>query len=310
MTKKESTLDTHIDDYLKYCKEQRCLDEKTVRAYRTDLTQFITQMSINYIHELDAQKLETYIATLHMRYKPRSARRKIASSKAFLRYLERKDMISENPFHKVDVSFRSPIYLPKTIPLLVIEAILKTVYRESKSGLTPYRRRNAIRDTAIIEMLFATGIRISELCNLTPSSVDLTNGIVLIFGKGSKERILYIGNNDTLHALSVYAAEYSNEIESCNHFFVNQSGKPLSDQSARRLICRYARLASVSQHITPHMFRHTFASALLDQGVDIRYIQEMLGHSSIHTTEIYTHISLSKQQSILQRKHPRNSFSI
>ncbi len=103
---------------------------------------------------------------------------------------------------------------------------------------------------------------------------------------------------------------FSKEIENCGHFFANQSGKPLSDQSVQRMIQKYTSLAGIDQHITPHMFRHTFASSLLDADVDIRYIQEMLGHSSITTTQIYTHVTLAKQKMILTTKHPRNGFSI
>lgn len=310
MKSKETTLSKLIDDYLNYCKSQRCLDEKTIRAYKVDLLQLPSIVSIKTIHELDTYCLEKYISTLHARYKPRTVRRKIASCKAFMHYLERKDIIINNPFHKIESRFKSPVYLPKTIPLSIVETILKTVYHESTKSVTPYRRRNAIRDAAIIELLFATGIRISELCNLSPASVDLANGIILVNGKGSKERLLHIGNSEAIDALLDYAEEYHAEIKKCNRFFVNQSGRPLSDQSARRLIVYYSQLASVDLHITPHMFRHTFASALLDQGVDIRYIQEMLGHSSIHTTEIYTHVSLSRQKYILCSKHPRNTFHL
>ena len=113
-----------------------------------------------------------------------------------------------------------------------------------------------------------------------------------------------------LETLNEYKNTFSKEIENCGHFFANQSGKPLSDQSVRRMIQKYASLAGIDQHITSHMFRHTFASSLLDADVDIRYIQEMLGHSSITTTQIYTHVTLAKQKMILTTKHPRNGFSI
>ena len=110
--------------------------------------------------------------------------------------------------------------------------------------------------------------------------------------------------------LKEYRLDFSKEIANCGHFFANQSGHPLSDQTVRRIINKYTSLASISQHITPHMFRHTFATSLLDADVDIRYIQEMLGHSSINITEIYTHVTTAKQRDILTNKHPRNGFHI
>ena len=149
-------------------------------------------------------------------------------------------------------------------------------------------------------------MRISELCSLKPSDIDLESSNILIYGKGSKERILQIGNPEVLAALSLYRETFSTDIAVCGYFFVNRLRQKLSDQSVRFMINRYAKLAGLSQHITPHMFRHSFATLLLEQDVDIRYIQKMLGHSSISTTEIYTHVSNTKQKDILVHKHPRN----
>ena len=113
-----------------------------------------------------------------------------------------------------------------------------------------------------------------------------------------------------MHALKEYKKEFFTEIQNCDHFFANQSGKALSDQAVRRMINKYTTLASIDLHITPHMFRHTFATSLLEADVDIRYIQEMLGHSSINITEIYTHVTVAKQRDILTTKHPRKDFHI
>ena len=138
----------------------------------------------------------------------------------------------------------------------------------------------------------------------------MDNGTILIFGKGSKERMLQIGNIEVINILKEYHTDFLRECENCGHFFANQSGTPLSDQTVRRMINKYTELASVNLHITPHMFRHTFATSLLDADVDIRYIQEMLGHSSINITEIYTHVATAKQKDILSKKHPRNMFRV
>ena len=167
-----------------------------------------------------------------------------------------------------------------------LELFLSTIYNQYASATTPYKRKKALRDIAVAELLFSTGMRISELCNLSPSDVNLNDNIVLIYGKGAKERKMQIGNTNVINILIEYKNIYSSEISKCTF------------------------LASIEQHITPHMFRHTFASSLLDADVDIRYIQEMLGHSSINTTQIYTHVTMAKQKNILTTKHPRNKFNI
>ena len=301
---------SHLSNYLAYCTAQKKLDSKTIKSYMIDLYQFLCFIEDTEIEELSIPILESYISSLHAHYKSKTVKRKIASTKAFFHYLEYKEILEKNPFDKLHIRFREPILLPKTIPLHSIESILATIYHEHQTARTPYQRRNALRDVAVIEFLFATGIRISELCNLTPNEVNLYEGSILIYGKGSKERRIHIGNEDVLNILKEYEKEYHKEIVSCNHFFASQSGKPLSDQSVRRMINKYTSFASIEQHITPHMFRHTFATALLEEDVDIRYIQEMLGHSSIDVTEIYTHVTLSKQREILTNKHPRKKMRV
>ena len=153
-------------------------------------------------------------------------------------------------------------------------------------------------------------MRISELCSLKPADIDLESKTILIYGKGSKERILQIGNGEVIAALSLYQDTFREDISICGYYFVNRRHNRLSDQSVRFMINRYAELAGIDQHLTPHMFRHSFATLLLEQDVDIRYIQRMLGHSSISTTEIYTHVSNVKQKDILYNKHPRNLMEV
>ena len=303
-------LQTHIANYLEYCGTQKRLDEKTLKAYRIDLRQFSEQTSSQEITEITSETLEAYIAKLHQLYKPKTVKRKIASVKALFHYLEYKDIIDRNPFNKIQVRFREPVILPKTIPLHMVETFLTTIYKQRSNAKTDYQKRNALRDAAVAELLFATGMRISELCTLKNEDVNLYEGIILIYGKGDKERRIQIGNDAVIHILEEYKNDFQTEIESCKHFFANQSGKALSDQSVRRMINKYTSLAAIDLHITPHMFRHTFATSLLEADVDIRYIQEMLGHSSINVTEIYTHVAMSKQKDILTTKHPRKDFHI
>ena len=254
--------------------------------------------------------MDQYITNLHKQYKPKTVKRKIASLKAFFHYLEYKEILQENPFSKLDVRFREARILPKTIPFHSIQAFLSVLYSQKDLALTEYRKRCCIRDIAVIELLFATGMRISELCSLKPADIDLANNTVLIYGKGAKERILQICNPEVISALTLYQETFKEEISLCGYFFVNRLQSKLSDQSVRFMINYYSNLAGIEQHITPHMFRHSFATLLLEQDVDIRYIQKMLGHSSISTTEIYTHVSNAKQKDILVHKHPRNLISI
>jgi integrase/recombinase XerD len=148
------------------------------------------------------------------------------------------------------------------------------------------------------------------LCSLKDTDVDLSEKSILVYGKGAKERSLPIGSADVVLALQKYRDAFSTSIQKSNCFYINLNGTPVSDQSIRRMIRKYCTLAAIDLHITPHMFRHTFATSLLEADVDIRYIQNMLGHSSINTTQIYTHVSQSKQRDILSTKHPRNQFDI
>ena len=301
-------LQTQITSYLEYCLTQKRLDEKTIKAYKIDLFQFSDGISTTSLLEITPSILENYIKKLHEKYKPKSVKRKIASIKAFFHYLEYRNIIIQNPFNKIQIHFREPVILPKTIPLYIVEKFLSTIYSQSSNAKTDYQKRNALRDAAVAELLFSTGIRISELCNLKNNDVNLIDGIILIYGKGSKERLLQIGNSSVLDILREYKNNFYQETLQCDHFFTSQSGKPLSDQSVRRMINKYSSIASIDLHITPHMFRHTFATSLLEADVDIRYIQEMLGHSSINITEIYTHVAVAKQKDILANKHPRKNF--
>ena len=298
----------NINNYLDYCKSQKRLDEKTLKAYRIDLNQFSDKIILSSISEINISTLEYHISFLNDIYKPKTVKRKLASIKAFFHYLEYKDIIQYNPFNKMITQFREPIILPKVIPLKTIEYFLSTVYNQMHYADTAFKKKNALRDAAISEILFSTGMRISELCSIKPHDINLSTGTILIYGKGNKERRINIGNEQVISILKEYRSEFSSEINMCGHFFANQYGRMLNDQAVRRMINKYCSLASIDLHITPHMFRHTFATSLLDADVDIRYIQEMLGHSSINITQIYTHVTTAKQREILINKHPRKDF--
>lgn len=292
-----------IPEFIEYCEFRKNLNGKTIKAYSTDLR----QMS-KYIKSLDKTSICSYISYLHKTYKPKTCRRKIATLKAFVHYLLIEDIIDINPFDKIETAFREPILLPKTIPLNIIKNMLAIAYDNYRNSSTEYSQKSSLREIAVMEMLFATGARVSEICSLTPNAVDLPNHTIKIFGKASKERIIQIENADVLKILAKYYAAFEKDIQNCGWFFVNKLHKRLSEQSVRELVNKYAALAESSIHITPHMFRHSFATLLLEEDVDIRYIQKLLGHSSITTTQVYTNVSLAKQKEILSVKHPRNKI--
>ncbi|MCM1105240.1 MAG: tyrosine-type recombinase/integrase [Clostridium sp.] len=304
-----STLNCCVKEYMGYCHDRKRLDDKTLKAYRIDLRQY-EDFCAGLSDWAAKNVLDDFITSLHRLYKPKTVKRKIASLKAFFHYMEYKEVLHENPFARLDIRFREAKLLPKTIPFHMIQAFLSAIYAQKDQAKSEYQRRCCIRDIAVMELLFATGMRISELCSLKPSDIDLESNNILIYGKGAKERMIQLGNREVISALELYRETFRKEIGVCGYFFVNRLQHKLSDQSVRFMINRYAELAGITQHITPHMFRHSFATLLLEQDVDIRYIQRMLGHSSISTTEIYTHVSNAKQKDILVRKHPRNWMEV
>lgn len=301
------TLQSWISRYLLDCQYQKGLDSKTLKAYRIDLAQFSALVDQRNL-ELTREGIMEYIADLHQQYRPKTIRRKIASIKAFCSYLEYEELIKENPFSRLRLKLSAPLILPRTIPLSAIEAILTAAYQVKEHSKTPEQRDMVLRDIAVLELLFATGVRVSELCALQCGDVRLDEGEIKIYGKGAKERFVQIANPDVLEALYSYQEAYKDIMAQAGTFFVNRLRRPLSDQSARSIVDKYGKLAGVEAHITPHMFRHSFATLLLEEGVDIRYIQRLLGHSSIVTTQIYTHVAGKKQRDILSEKHPRNKI--
>lgn len=296
-----------ITQYLLHCKFQKGLSEKTLKAYKIDLKQFSVFVGEQVFSK---ELLQDYVTILFKQYKIKSVKRKIASLKSFFNYLEYEEILVTNPFKKLRIKLHEPFILPRTIPLNTIDLLLKYAYQRKTLAITVYQYRTCLRDIAVLELLFATGMRISELCSIKPDCINLEDGTIKIYGKGAKERILQIGNTDVLAAVREYGEAFSNTIGSSNCFFVNRLGHQLSDQSIRNMINQYADLAGIGQHITPHMFRHSFATLLLEEDVDIRYIQQLLGHSSITTTQIYTHVTLNKQRDILTTKHPRNKIKV
>lgn len=302
--------DLKVNQYLNFCFHRKNLDKKTIKSYSIDLKQFENFNNQNNLDWRSKSAIESYIESLHTQFKPKSVKRKIASIKAFFHYLELEEILEINPFHKIQIKYKEPFILPKTIPLKNIETIISFAYLNYKKANTNYAKKTRLRNALILELLFATGMRISELCTLKIEQIDLTEYIIKIYGKGSKERLIQICNHNVQELLQKYIKERVQDKSNNDYLLINRLHNRLSEQSVRNMITNYAKQAGIPLHITPHMFRHSFATLLLEEDVDIRYIQQMLGHSSITTTQIYTHTSINKQKSILSIKHPRNNLNI
>lgn len=224
-------LKIQVSDFLSYCKDRKVLSEKTITAYSIDLRQFTKFSQCLYAKDV----ICSYISFLHNTYKPKTAKRKIATIKAFTHYLMIEDIIEINPFDKIDTSFREPALLPKIIPLDIIKRILASAYSELSSAMTQYKKV-ASRNVAVLELLFATGARVSEICSLTPSNVDTTNYTIKFYGKGSKERIIQIENLSVRKAIENYIGLFESDISASGFFFVNKLHKRLTEQSVREMI--------------------------------------------------------------------------
>ena len=295
-----------IGRYLEYCEFRKELDWNTLKAYRIDLMQFF-----EYVKEdiPGKEKIEDYITELHKKFKQKTIKRKIASVKAYYNYLVESEIISDTPFRKIKVKFKESIILPRIIPREEIEQILNCMYaQENRKNVKAYKYW--LRDVAVIETLFATGARVYEISNIREDSVNLNTGLIKIMGKGGKERYVQIASSEILGVLKNYYKENAEDIKQSGFFFVNNRGCRYTEQSIRLMLKKYAKLAGVERNITPHMFRHSFATYLVEEGVDISCVQQILRHSSIKTTQIYIHVAAKRQAEILRELHPRNRMNI
>lgn len=283
-----------IADYLDTGEYEKQLSPDTIKAYRIDR------------EWADRNMLNQYIKYLNQHFAPRSAKRKLASVRAFYHEMEICGELGENPFNKLHIRIHSPQQLPRIIPEQIVQALLQSAYNAYMPGC-----REVLRDIVVLELLFSTGLQVSELCALTRDTflVNDSGLRLLVRGKGRKERILQITTPELLHLVKTYCNAFSKEIQEQGAILFNQRGRPLSPQPVRRIINKYLDRIGGASHVTPHMFRHTFATSLLEAGMDIRYIQSLLGHSSISTTQIYTHVSAKQQTLLLAEKHPRGKMT-
>lgn len=296
-----------MDDFLEYCSIEKKLDEKTIRAYKTDLQQCLSLVGDVAIDQLSKERIRTYIKGIsHFQHK--TIKRKLASLNAMLNYFEWNNEWYVNPMRKMHIHMREPVRYPTVMTIEEVRKMMDVVKKRSMEHPNDsFSYGLAKRNEAIIELLFASGMRVSELCDLKVCDVDLNIGRIRIIGKGNKERFVDICQDETQKALSEWLECRDRYVDDAP-FFCSRLGRKMSQQSVRLLVRQLTLICGIKKRVTPHTFRHTFATLLLEEDVDIVYIQHLLGHSSIMTTQIYTHVNLHKQREILQAKHPRRKI--
>jgi integrase/recombinase XerD len=305
------SLNDSVHAFLNHCQFERNFSDHTVKAYRLDLSQFtrfaVQQGKSGAVTHVDRAVIREYTRTLH-HYKPRTQRRKLAALKSLFSFLEREGVLESNPARNLRLDIRLGRLLPRTVSLSFLQAFFRQVYANRRSRVEQTQACHlAIRDVALFELMFSSGMRVSEISNLLVTTVDLDRGAVLVRGKGNKERLIPICDDQVQSALVAHVAAQGSSRNADGFFFTNRFGRRLSEQSIRMALKRHAEAAGLEK-ITPHVFRHTVATMLLEQGVDLRFIQTFLGHSSIVTTTIYAHVNDKSQRDVLRHRHPRRLF--
>lgn len=298
----------YLEQYFRYCALQKNLDAKTLKAYRIDLEQLARYLSDG--RKISRAVLEAYVEQLCQHYKPATVKRKYAAIRAYYRYLVYEEILDRSPLEKVRLQLRQQVPLPRLIEKDVLAALLSAAYRALAQAKGTYHRFLCLRNAAVLELLFACGARVSELCHLRPATLDLERQVVRIMGKGGRERWVCLCSPQVLEVLALYRQARTAQFPQAAWFFVNRNGDRLSEQSVRRIIDRCAQAAHVSGHYTPHMFRHSFATYLWDNCGDIYEVKNILGHSSIQTTARYVHASLRRQKAVLAAAHPRQDLTV
>jgi integrase/recombinase XerD len=292
-------IDHACAEFLRDCANVRKLSEHTVRAYRLDLarfTRFAGPRSI--ITSFDRNTLTQYVEHLFTEHnlKETSAKRHVASLRSLFRWLEDGGHVPDDPFRGARIRIR----LPRRLPRVLSRAELATILEHR-----PAPDFGSLTARVAAEILFATGIRVAELAGLHDDDIDLTAGVITIIGKGSRQRRVYIPDSDIRDLIVSYRYARDEREGAAESFLVNSRGGAASPQYIRRLVRELGESAALTRRVTPHMFRHSVATYLLEEGVDIRYVQRLLGHRSIVTTEIYTHVADAALKSRVVERHPR-----
>ncbi|MDK2927492.1 MAG: integrase/recombinase XerC [Bacillota bacterium] len=289
------------DDFLAYLAEDRAYSRHTVAAYQDDLEHYACFCREQAVDPLQPPRglLRAYLAYLGERgYARRTIARRLTALRSFFRFRQRKGRSGENQaeqLHGPKLGRKLPTFLSEE----QVEALLR-----APAAVTPLGKR----DAAILELLYATGARVGELVALNLADLNLGAGCARVLGKGRRERIVLLGGR-AVAALRLYLTAGRPFLAKAGRaeqaVFLNRSGRRLTDRSVRRLVDKYCRAAALNLHISPHTLRHTFATHLLEHGADLRSVQELLGHASLSTTQIYTHVTRQRLYSEYRAAHPR-----
>ena len=283
-----------LDDFLDYQENERNLSKHTLRAYRLDIEQFCQYVEKeNFaLDRIREYQVRMFFLSLQSKIIARSIARKMAALRSFYKFLNRHGYIDHNPVCRM----KTP-KLGRKLPFFL------SVEETKRLMESPDRKTmNGRRDSAILEILYGCGIRVGELTSVRIKDIDFSSCLIKIKGKRKKERLLPLGGK-AMDAIQEYLERRSFEREDA--LFVNQSNQALSPRTIRRIIKKYAKLSGLSSKITPHTLRHSFATHLLDAGANLRALQELLGHSSLMTTQIYTHVSQKRLMEVYRKTHPR-----
>jgi integrase/recombinase XerD len=289
-----------VAQYLRYLTVERGLSPHTVRAYASDLARYLEwceRTSIDPI-ALDHRALRRYLAEMdRARYSRTTIKRRLSAVRSFFNYLVTEDIVSSDPA-SVLLAPKAPSRLPRLVPNDVLQALFDAPDPATPTGL---------RDRAVLELLYASGARVSELSSLDLKGLDLAQGQITVMGKGSKERVIPI-HRFAADRIRDYLAQGRPRLakpQSPEAVFLSARGNRFSEDAIRRMFKRYLSEAGAQGSLSPHAMRHTFATHLLDQGADLRTVQELLGHVALSTTQIYTHVSMKRLKDVHGSTHPR-----
>ena len=287
--------------FIRHCQSIRKLSPHTVRAYELDLGRFCQFLGRRgTVGGCDKSVIHDYVRHLFdvRALKEASVKRHLATLRSFFRWLEEDDQEIEDPFRGARIRIRMPKRLPRVIARADLRRLLLHEQPHTFADLTGY---------VATELLFATGMRVSELAGLLDGAVDVDDGTITIIGKGNRQRRVFVPD-ELKSLLRDYRTARDRAASGADTFLVNTRGEAASPQMIRRLVRLHGERSEVRDRITPHMFRHSVATYLLEEGVDIRYVQRLLGHRSISTTEIYTHVADNALKVKVTEKHPRRGI--
>ncbi len=294
-------IDRHIDDYLTYIKVEKHLSPNTLEAYARDLrrlSHFLMGRSLSDIQKIEESDILEFLISLHNAdMTSRSVTRTLVTIRGFFSRLTIEKKITANPSAKIEFPAKWK-KLPHVLTIAQVDALLDQPDRRTILG---------VRDNAILQLFYASGLRISEIATMEVDRINLQQGFCLPFGKGSKERVVPMGKS-AIEAITEYLDMARGRLGKkfiCDKLFLSRLGKGLSRQRLWGMIKTYAKSAGISINVTPHMLRHSFATHLIENGAELRFVQVMLGHADISTTQIYTHVSRAHLKSLYDKFHPR-----